>query len=147
MFEPIPPIPEDGLGLGLSQTMTTQSSGNNTVKVDLATCKPGEDPSVNDDGPVFRATMRSLEQKTGHMRLRMKKVLRTAEAAEDAQRACNNAVSDFMDALKEASSSNANAVLWRLICKFVSPSLSPSLSLLVFSYIYFLPPFLSTNRW
>ena len=65
---------------------------------------------MNEDGPVFRATMRSLEQKTGNMRLRMKKVLRMAEAAETAQHACNNAVADFTEALREASASNANAV-------------------------------------
>ena len=78
--------------------------------MDVATCRPGEDPILNEDGPVFRATMRSLEQKTGNMRLRMKKVLRTAEAAESAQQACNQAVQDFTEALKEAASSNANAV-------------------------------------
>jgi len=103
-------IPEDGLGLAPSLTAQSVLMGNNTVKVDVATCKPGEDPAVNDDGPVFRATMRSLEQKTGHMRLRMKKVLRTAEAAEAAQTACNQAVVDFTEALKQASASNANAV-------------------------------------
>ena len=110
-------IPENGLGL--SQTMTgstvagsTPASGapGSAVKVDVATCKPGEDPAMNEDGPVFRATMRSLEQKTGHMRLRMKKVLRTAEAAETAQQQCNQAMSDFTNALREASSSNSNAV-------------------------------------
>lgn len=108
MFDP---IPEDGHGLGLAPTLTSQSTmTGSAVKVDVATCKPGEDPAVNEDGPLFRATMRSLEQKTGHMRLRMKKVLRTAEAAEEAQRACNQAVADFTNALQEASSSNANAV-------------------------------------
>lgn len=106
-------IPENGLGLVPSMTASTNpsnSGGQGTVKVDVATCKPGEDPALNEDGPLFRATMRSLEQKTGNMRLRMKKVLRTAEAAENAQLACNAAVSDFTEALREASSSNANAV-------------------------------------
>ena len=102
------PIPENGLGL--LPTMTASTSAGSAVKVDVATCKPGDDPAVNDDGPLFRATMRSLEQKTGNMRLRMKKVLRTAEAAEAAQRNCNQAVADFTEALREASSSNANAV-------------------------------------
>lgn len=102
-------IPED-FGLGLAPTLTSVSNvTGNTVKVDVAACKL-EDPAVSDDGPLFRATMRSLEQKTGNMRLRMKKVLRTAEAAESAQQACNQAVVDFTEALKEASSSNANAV-------------------------------------
>lgn len=104
-FEPIPEY-----GLGLVPSGTTSTTGGSAVKVDVATCKPGDDPVINEDGPVFRATMRSLEQKTGNMRLRMKKVLRTAEAAEAAQQACNQAAGDFTDALREASSSNANAV-------------------------------------
>jgi Arf-GAP/SH3 domain/ANK repeat/PH domain-containing protein len=54
--------------------------------------------------------MKALEQKTGNMRVRMKKVLRTAEAAHNAQIACNEAISGFMEALREASRSNANAV-------------------------------------
>ncbi|KAF2212661.1 hypothetical protein CERZMDRAFT_40421 [Cercospora zeae-maydis SCOH1-5] len=101
------PIPEDGLSQ--IPTMSAQSMVG-PVKVDLATCKPGEDPSLNEDGPLFRATMRSLEQKTGSMRQRMKKVLKTAEAAESAQQACNQAVADFTNALRDASTSNANAV-------------------------------------
>ena len=102
------PIPENGLGL--QPTATTSTGFDGAVKVDVATCKPGEDPILNEDGPLFRATMRSLEQKTGNMRLRMKKVLRTAEAAESAQQSCNQAVADFTEALREASSSNKNAV-------------------------------------
>ncbi len=102
------PIPENGLGLVPVATQSTIGAG--TFKVDVATCKPGEDPSWNEDGPLFRATMRSLEQKTGNMRLRMKKVLRTAEAAETAQHACNQAVVDFTDALKDAANSNEKAV-------------------------------------
>jgi Arf-GAP/SH3 domain/ANK repeat/PH domain-containing protein len=54
--------------------------------------------------------MKALEQKTGSMRTRMKKVLRTAEAAHLAQIECNAAVSGFMESLREAASSNANAV-------------------------------------
>lgn len=80
------------------------------VKVDVYCQRPGEDISATEDGPVFRATMRSLEQKTSNMRMRMKKVLRKAEAAHQAQTDCNEAISGFMDALREASSSNANAV-------------------------------------
>jgi Arf-GAP/SH3 domain/ANK repeat/PH domain-containing protein len=54
--------------------------------------------------------MKSLEQKTGNMRTKWKKVLKRAESALEAQVSCNNAMSDLIDALKEASSSNANAV-------------------------------------
>lgn len=103
---PFQPIPENGLGL----THIATSSTTGPKKVDLATCKPGEDPSLNEDGPLFRATMRSLEQKTGNMRIRMKRVLRTAEAAQAAQVMCNQTVIDFTQALREASTSNANAV-------------------------------------
>lgn len=80
------------------------------IKVDVSCQRPGEDMSATEDGPLFRATMKALEQKTGNMRQRMKKVLRKAEAAHLAQIECNDAISGFMDALREASTSNANAV-------------------------------------
>ncbi|KAI4678342.1 uncharacterized protein J4E88_006863 [Alternaria novae-zelandiae] len=101
------PIPEHSLGLVPSHT-TTLASGTASVKLDVS--RPGEDLSQTDDGPLFRATMKSLEQKTGNMRTRWKKVLKRAESAMEAQVACNNAMADLMDALREASSSNANAV-------------------------------------
>jgi Arf-GAP/SH3 domain/ANK repeat/PH domain-containing protein len=81
-----------------------------TVKVDVSCQRPGEDISAAEDSPLFRATMKALEQKTGNMRQRMKKVLKKAEAAHLAQIECNDAISGFMEALREASSSNANAV-------------------------------------
>jgi Arf-GAP/SH3 domain/ANK repeat/PH domain-containing protein len=99
-------IPEYGLGLVPSQATTLSS---NTVKVDVC-ARPGDDLSQTDDGPLFRATMKSLEQKTGNMRTRWKKVLKRAEAALEAQVNCNNAMADLMESLREASSSNANAV-------------------------------------
>jgi Arf-GAP/SH3 domain/ANK repeat/PH domain-containing protein len=80
------------------------------IKVDVSCQRPGEDMSATEDGPLFRATMKALEQKTGSMRVRMKKVLKKAEAAHQAQIECNDAIAGFMDALREASSSNANAV-------------------------------------
>ena len=81
-----------------------------TLVVGVSCPRPGEDMSAGEDGPLFRATMKALEQKTGNMRLRMKKVLRKAEAAQVAQVDCNSAVQSFMDALKEATVSNANAI-------------------------------------
>ncbi|RAL15679.1 putative ARF GTPase activator (Csx2) [Aspergillus homomorphus CBS 101889] len=81
-----------------------------TVKVDLPHSRPGEDMSVVEDGPLFRATMKALEQKTGNMRAKIKKVLKKAEAAQQAQAACNDAVEAFLSALNEASTSNANAI-------------------------------------
>ena len=90
-----------------------QSSGSGkqeAPKVDVLCQRPGEDLSATEDGPLFRATMKSLEQKTGNMRARMKKVIKRAEAAHMAQMECNDAMSGFMEALREASSSNANAV-------------------------------------
>ncbi|KAK2628186.1 hypothetical protein QTJ16_002832 [Diplocarpon rosae] len=80
------------------------------VKVDVSCHRPGEDMSATEDGPLFRATMKALEQKTGNLRQRMKKVLKKAEAAHMAQIDYNDAISGFTDALREASSSNANAV-------------------------------------
>ena len=81
-----------------------------TVVVGVSCPRPGEDISAVEDGPLFRATMKALEQKTGNMRMRMKKVLRKAEAAQAAQVECNTAASAFMEALREASVSNANAI-------------------------------------
>lgn len=80
------------------------------VKVDVSCQRPGEEMSATEDGPLFRATMKALEQKTAYMRPKMKKVLKKAEAARAAQIDCNDAVAGFMEALREASSSNANAV-------------------------------------
>ncbi|KAF2499646.1 centaurin-beta-2 [Lophium mytilinum] len=102
------PVPEYGLGLVPTQTQSTSLTGS-TVKVDLCQ-KPGEDLSQQEDGPLFRATMKSLESKTGNMRLRWKKVLKRAEAASEAQVTCNNSMAELMEALKEASMTNTNAV-------------------------------------
>ncbi|TGJ80629.1 hypothetical protein E0Z10_g8127 [Xylaria hypoxylon] len=81
-----------------------------SVKLDIACPRPGEDMTVGDDGPVFRATIKALEQKTGNMRTHMKKVLKKAEQAHAAQIEANDAYVGFVDALREASASNANAV-------------------------------------
>ena len=83
-----------------------------TVKVDVACPRPGEDVTIADegDGPVFRATIKALEQKTGNMRVQMKRVLKKAEQAHNAQVEANEAFASFMEALREASSTNANAV-------------------------------------
>ena len=80
------------------------------VKVDLVHSRPGEDMSAVEDGPLFRATMKSLEQKTGSMRSKIKKVLKKAEAAQAAQVACNEAMEAFLSSLSDASTSNANAI-------------------------------------
>ena len=87
-----------------------QNNTKDPVVVGISCPRPGEDMSAVEDGPLFRATMKALEQKTGNMRMRMKKVLRKAEAAQAAQVECNSAVSGFMEALREASASNANAI-------------------------------------
>ena len=87
-----------------------QAMNKEAAVVGVSCPRPSEDMSAVEDGPLFRATMKAMEQKTGLMRLRMKKVLRKAEAAQAAQVECNSAVSAFMDALREASASNANAI-------------------------------------
>ncbi|KAL4781160.1 hypothetical protein BJX76DRAFT_23018 [Aspergillus varians] len=88
----------------------TASTAPAPVKVDLPHSRPGEDMSVVEDGPLFRATMKALEQKTGNMRAKIKKVVKKAEAAHQAQTACNEAMEAFLSALGDASTSNANAI-------------------------------------
>ncbi|KAH7035194.1 centaurin beta [Microdochium trichocladiopsis] len=85
-------------------------SQRESVKVDISCPRPAEDMNLSDDGPVFRATMKALEQKTGNMRTHMKKVLKKAEQAQTAQNEANDAFVSFIDALREASATNANAV-------------------------------------
>ncbi|MCJ1261374.1 hypothetical protein MMC22_001238 [Lobaria immixta] len=102
-----PPSPTEPSDMCLS---LASNAAKDVLKVDVSCQRPGEDMSAVEDGPLFRATMKALEQKTGNMRTRMKKVLRKAEAAQTAQAECNDAVAAFMDALQEASASNANAV-------------------------------------
>ena len=77
--------------------------------VDVSCQRPGTDLSATEDGPLFRATMKSLEQKTGNMRTHMKKVLKKAEAAQAVQEECNMAMKGFLGALREASDYNASA--------------------------------------
>ena len=97
------PTPEAEISQALSQVDTY-------AVIDVACQRPGEDLTAVEDGPLFRATMKALEQKTGSMRARMKKVLKKAEAAQTAQGQCNDAMKHFMEALREASVSNANAI-------------------------------------
>ena len=52
--------------------------------------------------------MKALEQKTGNMRARIKKVIKKAEAAQVAQSQSNEAVTGFLEALREASLTNAH---------------------------------------
>ncbi len=80
------------------------------VKIDVSCPRPGDDVSVTDDGPLFRATMKALELKTGNMRMQMKKVIKRAEHAHATMVDANDAFASFIDALKETSSTNANAV-------------------------------------
>ncbi|KAJ5674843.1 uncharacterized protein N7477_004777 [Penicillium maclennaniae] len=80
------------------------------VKVDLPHSRPVDDMGGVEDGPLFRATMKALEQKTGNMRAKIKKVLKKAEAAQQAQATCNDAMEAFLGSLNDASTSNANAI-------------------------------------
>ena len=104
--EPVSPI------FGPHETLSQTSSGQaqEPVKVDVPCPRYDDDVTVSDDGPVFRATLKALEQKTGNMRTQMKKVIKKAEAAHQSQIEANDAFVAFMDALREASSTNANAV-------------------------------------
>jgi Arf-GAP/SH3 domain/ANK repeat/PH domain-containing protein len=80
------------------------------IKVDVTCPRPAEDMAMSDDGPVFRATMKALEQKTGNMRMQMKRLIKKAEYVHQAQQEANDAFGSFMEALKEVSATNANAV-------------------------------------
>ena len=103
-----PPSPVDTTDSNFP--LIPNSAQKDAVKLDVLCQRPGEDMTATEDGPLFRATMKALEQKTGNMRTRMKKVLRKAEAAQAAQGECNDAVGAFMDALREAAISNGSAV-------------------------------------
>lgn len=93
-----------------SSNPTPPSNPSNAVKVDLNTATGNGDFSNADDGPLFRATIKSLESKTGSVRQRMKKVIKKAEAAKESQSDSNACFAAFTDALREAANSNANAV-------------------------------------
>ena len=80
------------------------------VKVDLPHSRPADDVNVVEDGPLFRATMKAMELRTGNMRTKIKKVLKKAEAAQQAQSSCNEAMEAFLGSLNDASTSNANAI-------------------------------------
>ncbi|KUI67389.1 Protein csx2 [Cytospora mali] len=111
--EPVSPITTTELKNGLLPAAATMSAPvpvQEPVKVDVSCPRPADDVSVTDDGPVFRATMKALEQKTGNMRTQMKRMIKKAEAAHLAQMEANDTFVAFVDALKEASSTNANAV-------------------------------------
>lgn len=86
------------------------ATSQETVRVDVSCPRPSDDVSATDDGPVFRATIKALEQKTGNMRTQMKRMIKKAEAAHLAQNESNEAFASFIEALKDASSTNANAV-------------------------------------
>ena len=103
---PIDVIPEASPSLEHS----VSANSANAVKVDL-TCQNAEDDiSLTDDGPLFRATIKSLESKTGSVRQRMKKVLKKAEAAKESQVASNATIASFIESLREAALSNGSAV-------------------------------------
>jgi Arf-GAP/SH3 domain/ANK repeat/PH domain-containing protein len=80
------------------------------AKVDLPHSRAGDEMSGVEDGPLFRATMKALESKTSNMRSKIKKVLKKAESAQQAQASCNEAVEAFLGSLNDASTSNANAI-------------------------------------
>lgn len=99
-------IQEDALGLEHQISSTTTAAS----RLDVNFQRPGDDAATTDDGPVFRATMKAMELKTGNMRARWKKVLKGAETAYEAQIARNDAIEKLTEALREAAGSNSNAV-------------------------------------
>lgn len=107
-YEELPVSPQ--ISTNEMPTFAPHVPSKEPVKVDVLCPRPGEDVSAADDGPVFRATLKALEQKTGNMRIQMKKVLKRAEQAHLSQMEANDALVAFMDALREASTTNANAI-------------------------------------
>lgn len=105
-----PPSPNDMVAEPNVSGNEALAGSKNAQQIDVTCPRPGEDMSAVDDGPLFRATIKSLEQRTGSMRTRMKKVLKRAEAAQQAQVECNQAMKAFLSALQEASGSNASAI-------------------------------------
>ncbi|KAI0482427.1 ArfGap-domain-containing protein [Xylariaceae sp. FL0804] len=108
-------LDEPGSPLNLQHDLQASAPGptlssQEVPRPDISCPRPGEDVTVSDDGPVFRATIKALEQKTGNMRTHMKKVLKKAEHAYTAQNDSNEAYMAFVEALREASATNANAV-------------------------------------
>jgi Arf-GAP/SH3 domain/ANK repeat/PH domain-containing protein len=97
-------IPED------TPSIEPSLSGTTVARVDVSCQRPGDDVTAVEDGPLFRATMKAMELKTANMRARWKKVLKRAETAFEAQGARNVAIAGLMEALREASLSNAHAV-------------------------------------
>ncbi|KAK6343925.1 hypothetical protein TWF696_007578 [Orbilia brochopaga] len=73
-------------------------------------CYKPSDDDIGDDGPLFRATMKEMESRTTILRQRMKKVLRRAEQAKTALGQWNDALSLFVDSLREVASNNASGV-------------------------------------
>jgi Arf-GAP/SH3 domain/ANK repeat/PH domain-containing protein len=86
------------------------TNASTPVRVDVACPKPGDDMTVSDDGPLFRATIKGLEQKTGNMRAQVKRLLRKAENAYQAQQEAHQMFAAFMETLKETSATNQKAV-------------------------------------
>src|SRR5690606_34566862 len=75
---PLAPVQEIETGGTVAGSVTTQPAPTikEPVRVDVACPKPMEDVTVANDGPVFRATIKALEQKTGNMRSQLKRVLK-----------------------------------------------------------------------
>jgi Arf-GAP/SH3 domain/ANK repeat/PH domain-containing protein len=102
--------PQQTIGDPIGSPPSAPPALKEPIKVDVSCPRPTEDMSMSDDGPVFRATMKVLEQKTGNMRMQMKRLIKKAEYVHQSQQEANDAFASFMDALKEVSATNANAV-------------------------------------
>ncbi|KAK4230629.1 hypothetical protein QBC38DRAFT_356564 [Podospora fimiseda] len=107
--EVLSPLTAPAIDLG-NVTSPLPPQAKETIKVDVSCPRPNDDTSVSDDGPVFRATMKSLEQKTGNMRMGMKRLIKKLEHVQSTQQEANDALASFMETLKDVSATNANAV-------------------------------------
>ncbi|KAF3916753.1 hypothetical protein ABW20_dc0107414 [Dactylellina cionopaga] len=103
LSEPLTP------GLETTFSALDIASPPQALKTDVACPKPNDD-DIGDDGPLFRATMKEMESRTLVLRQRMKKVLRRAEQAKSALSQWNDALSLFVDSLREVASNNTSGV-------------------------------------
>lgn len=72
--------------------------------------RPDDDStSQPEDGPLFRATIASLEKKTGNLKLKVKKLLKRSNSVHERQRALIEAYRSFYQALSDISETEVPA--------------------------------------
>ncbi|OAD68231.1 hypothetical protein PHYBLDRAFT_173236 [Phycomyces blakesleeanus NRRL 1555(-)] len=70
----------------------------------ISTTRTCADDQDLEDGPLFRATIKQLENKTSALKASTKRILKTAVASVEAQQALMDADTNFLDALRDIPS-------------------------------------------